>query len=255
MDKKTLYSILLALFVSLSAPSSVCANETITIIEEEDETIKEVKEKAKKWGKTILEGFEKIDEKIHEMVVEPSYEVPLFDHNSLWLVTDIPNVDPQDARNYFFVFNKIRFLRSTAFYDKNGNKFLKNDGTAVRKYEQEEYTSVSTLGKNFVIRTDYNLIDQTFISNFADFNIDYLWEEETPLEYGRIINISDFIPEDMQKDKYTENDLKAILDVLNNCDYVLTSKSFNLEKKINSIVEFFLCYKKTTLLSCCLLFL
>ncbi len=165
------------------------------------------------------------------MVVEPSYEVPLFDHNSLWLVTDIPNVDPQDARNYFFVFNKIRFLRSTAFYDKNGNKFLKNDGTAVRKYEQEEYTSVSTLGKNFVIRTDYNLIDQTFISNFADFNIDYLWEEETPLEYGRIVNISDFIPEDMQKDKYTENDLKAILDVLNNCDYVLTSKSFHLEKK------------------------
>ncbi len=87
------------------------------------------------------------------------------------------------------------------------------------------------MGKNFVIRTDYNLIDQTFISNFADFNIDYLWEEETPLEYGRIVNISDFIPEDMQKDKYTENDLKAILDVLNNCDYVLTSKSFNLEKK------------------------
>ena len=59
------------------------------------------------WGKKLVDWSSKVDQKINDKVVEPASdklsEQEVIKHDSLWLITDMPGVDPNTERHYYFV--------------------------------------------------------------------------------------------------------------------------------------------------------
>lgn len=239
MKKRTTQTILFALGLSVLSPTiKAQASETPNIEQETEDPQEELKEKAKKWGLKALEFFvetgEKADQKMEqaEDYVDETIELNIYKHESLWLITDMPNTAPNEERHYYFVDKNSIPLKWTTYYDALGNKVKKSDPKAVRKYEQIRYFAIGDSENRFMIRNDYNLLNNTWTTNYVDFDTEYVWEEETELEFGRFINLDDIIPEDMQKEKYSKQDLQEILEILNNCEYELTSDSFKREQNL-----------------------
>lgn len=237
MNKRLTKAILLSLCVATAPSPEVIAKEPTRAEEENDDKKEELKELAKKWGWKIIEKSEEISDKANEKIIDPATEaisdaakeITLYKHDSLWLITDIPNTDPKEQRHYFFVNKNVPTRKETTFYDALGMQVEKNDKSAIRKFETEKYISVSDAYTFFTIKSDYDLTNYTWSTNVIDFDASYLWEEDTPIEYGRFRNISDIIPIDMQKEKYSTKDLNEILEVINDCQYELSSPSLKRE--------------------------
>ncbi len=176
----------------------------------------EAKEEKESFTFDINQFLKKVD-KVEDSII--NNKIPMYKQDALWLITDTPSVDPSEERNYYFIDKNNAKLKLTTFYDKKGNKVEEEDASAVRKYEQKMYLPVTLDGKNFVIRDDYNLINDTVTTNFVDFDEEYFFDEDTLAEYGRFTDVSAIIPEDMQKEKYSAYDLDAILEVINDPDY------------------------------------
>lgn len=202
--------------VATTSPTLVNAQEPAST-EQTDET----KEELKEFGKKTLDWFIKANEFVEDKIEKGENAIINYKQESLWLITDTPNIDPNEERNFYFVYNKGN-IPYTTFYDAYGNKVEKNSPVAVRKYSQERYAGVAGSDKIFMIRSYYDLKNNTFTTNYVDFDTDYLWEENEPLEFGRFANINDIIPEDMQKEKYTIEDLQEIIAVINDCNYDLS---------------------------------
>lgn len=211
MKKNSFNTLLLALCMCSVYSSQVEAKESTSI------TTDDIKSFTKKYAK---KGLDLILE-ANDFVNEYTDNIPTYKHDSLWLITDIPNVDPNEERNYYFVDTSTKGWEKTTFYNQYGNEVEDNSKDAVRKTEVQTYTYVTFSGKleTFTIRYDYDLKNGTITSNFADFDTEYYWEEDTPLEYGRFADVSEIIPEDKQKEKYSDYDLSEILEIINDPEY------------------------------------
>ncbi len=224
MKKRALKSMLFAICLLSVFKSEIQAKEE-TYYSKED-----VKEFGKKIGKGLLDKVVDINDNINEQVSE----LKLYKHESLWLITDKPNINPDEERNYYFVDANylFSFTKITIFYDQYGNQVAKNDPSAVRKLERTMYPYLTLeVEETFYMEYDYDLINCTFVTNFVDFNEDYLWDAETTATYGRIVDIDKVIPEDLQKAKYSDADLQEILEVINDPSYeFITSSSLKREK-------------------------
>ena len=220
MNKNILKALLFSLCLSSITPIEVSAEEK-NYFEFTNEDLKKI---ADALGNSKIVRFsEKVNEMIQEKAMEPIIEkikdINYFKPDSLWLVTDIPNENPNEKRNYYFVYNKICFYKTTTFFDKENNEVDKNNKNAVRKREKALYLSASNPEKTFVMETNYDLVNRTFTTNFVDFNEDYVWEEENQVQYGRFVDILPYIPEELQQDKYDATLLQEIEYILNDCDY------------------------------------
>lgn len=219
-DKKVIKGILLALGLTCLNPMLVSA--------------KEGNIDWKSIFKTVVDEAEKIDEKINKKIVDPVKDklgdIDVYKHDSLWLITDIPNTDPSEERHYFFVDKNTPTIKSSTYYDKNGNKVSRNDAKAVKRIDKELYPSVSDSSETFLIMTEYDLKTLEFSINYVDLSLDYLWEEEKDVSFGRFTNLDEIIPSDMQKEKYNTKELIAITDVLNDPEYVLEGSTITLIK-------------------------
>lgn len=211
MKKNRLNALLLALCLCAVYPSQVEAKGTTSI------TTEDIKNFTKKYVKKSLD----IILKANDYVNDYTDNITFYKQDSLWLITDTPNVDPNEERNYYFVDTTSRGWPKTTFYNKYGNKVENNSKDAVRKCEVQTYEYLTISGKleTFTIRYDYDLKNGTITSNFADFDTEYYWDEDPSLEYGRFADVSEIIPEEMQKEKYTAYDLSEILEVINDPDY------------------------------------
>lgn len=176
----------------------------------------EAKEEKEKFTFDINELLKKTEDLENKLVYN---KLPIYKQESLWLITDMPNVDPSEEHNYYFIDKNNVKIKFTTYYDKKGNKVEEEDKTAVRALEQIEYLPITLKDKSFVIRNEYDLENGTVTTNFVDFDMEYCWDEETDLEYGRFVDVSEIIPEDMQKEKYSAYDLSEILEVINDPDY------------------------------------
>lgn len=221
MKKYSLRGALLALCILALNPFEVDAKEKAFNFSTDD-----LKENAKKVGKDFLDTIVEVNEKLSE--------IPIYKQESLWLVTDIPNKDPSLERHYFFVdVNSLVTRTKTTFFDKEGNVVDKNSTLASRKLEQElyMYLTFSDVEKTIILEYDYDLINKTYTTNFVDFNEEYTWEENLKVDYGRFVDVSLVIPEELQKTKYSDCDLDEILKVINDCEYKLIDDALVLELK------------------------
>ena len=128
--------------------------------------------------------------------------------------------EKQRVCHYYFIDKNSLFpMKWTTYYDNNGNKVNKNDPNVARVYEQIRYLAIGDSENRLMMRTDKNLIDGSISINYVDFNTDYTWEEEIPIEFGIFRNPDDIIPKDKQKEKYSKQDLQEVLEILNDLDY------------------------------------
>lgn len=215
MKKKKLQSILFALCFFSLLSNEVYAKEETTNYPKED-----IKEFGKKMGKGFLDKVVEANDNINDKISE----IALYKQDSLWLITDIPNIDPNEQRNYYFVDANYLFslTKITLFYNQYGEVVSKNDPKAVRKVERTMYPYLTLeVEETFYMEYEYDLVNNTITTNFVDFNEEYLWDSETTATYGRIADVSLVIPEDIQKPKYSDADLTEILEIINDPEYEL----------------------------------
>lgn len=225
MKKKSLNTLMFVLCFATLLPTEVQAKEETSSYSKED-----LKDSVKKLGTDFLDKIVEANDVINEKLSD----IPMYKQDSLWLITDIPNVDPSEERNYFFVdTNPLTTIEKNTYYNQDGKKVAENDAKAVRKLEQFMYTylTFSDVEKTFIMEYDYNLVEQTFTTNFVDFNEEYTWDEDVKVEYGRFVDVSLIIPEELQKPKYSDHDLKEILEILNDCEYEFFETPLKRERK------------------------
>lgn len=222
MNKKIIRTALFALAFSLLSPTYTNAEEEKQTKDEKEE----YKENAKQLGKQALDFLIKTND-LKENKIEKGIEIydetvefNIYKPEDLWLVTDIPNENPSEKRHYYFIDkNPLIPMKWTTYYDNNGNKVSKNDPNVTKIYEQIRYSAIGDSENRLMIRTDKNVMDGTISINYVDFNSDYIWEEEIPIEFGIFKNPNEIIPKDKQKERYSKQDLQEILEILNNLEY------------------------------------
>ena len=73
------------------------------VVEASDKNYEEKKiewlNKAKSLGKKAVEYSSKAEDKVFDTM----RGIELYDKDKIWLITDIPNVNPDEERNYYFV--------------------------------------------------------------------------------------------------------------------------------------------------------
>lgn len=224
MNKRTLKAMLLSLCVFAANPMNVSAKESFINYDADD-----LKEKAKEYGKRIVEEAEKIDQKINDKVVDPAKDklsdITLYDENSLWLVTDIPGADPSIERHYFFVNKNFPLIKTTTHFDFFGNKVKRDDVSAIRKYEKKLYASLTNADDTFLAECNYSLQSNIFSNNYVFLDTDEMWIENCLTDYGVFNDVSIIIPEDKRKDKYSTKDLEEIIEIVNDVNYEFGSIS------------------------------
>lgn len=211
MKKNRLNALLLVLCMCSVYSNQVEAKEVTSITTDDIKSF--TKKYAKKGWDLILQANDYVNEYTDNFAV--------YKQDSLWLITDTPNVNPNEERNYYFIDTSTKGWEKTTFYNKYGNEVEKNSKDAVRKTEVQTYEYLTISGKleTFTIRYEYDLKNGTITSNFADFDTEYYWEEDIPLEYGRFVDVSEIIPEEKQKEKYSAYDLSEILEIINDPEY------------------------------------
>jgi len=174
-------------------------------------------------GASILEWGENVSSKIEEHVVDPIggklSEVEMFSHSSLWLITNMPQENPSEKRHYFFVDKNSPKMKWTFYYDKDGKVVSSRDESIDSIEIREMYVSLTDLEETFKIETWLNQDTKTYTVNYADFSKEKLFDDSSNYKYGRFVNIEDIIPEDKIKEKYSMNDLKEILEIINDVSY------------------------------------
>ena len=71
----------------------------------------------------------------------------------------------------------------------------------------------------------------TFTINYTDFDKALPYDENTNAKYGRFANIGDVLPEEYLKEKYSTEDLKELLELINDPTYELSFTDANLSLK------------------------
>ncbi len=218
----------LAMGISLSNPLQVKADTFFGKSTEEWETT------FKKIGKKAVEKASEAEDFVNEKMMKPIEEkgskMELFEPESLWLITDIPEKNPEEERDYYFVINKIPTMKWTFFYDNQGNKVSRNSKDLAKTEIRELYTYLADTDKTFRVETWLDRETGQFTVNYVDFNVDSFYDPLTRSEYGRIVDWESLIPESSRQEKYSDTDLKAILEnYLNNLNYSLEGP--NLARK------------------------
>jgi len=217
--KKNLYRCLLfSSFVSLLSPNFVFAEEKNYFGYSKDEW--------KEFANGAFDTLEKVEKKIDEHVVDPAKEklseIPIYAQDSLWLITDMPTENPNEARHYYFIDKNTPSIKQTLYFDQNFKRVSKNDSTVCYKKEKEMFVSLTNLEEVFLIESWYDFQTFTFSVNYVDFDQEQIYDSHTSYRYGRFQNISDLIPLSYQKEKYSTKDLQEILKILNDLDYQIS---------------------------------
>lgn len=224
---KSLKAILLATSLVLQNP--VTSYAKTPAVATEDKTIKD---KLSEWGSKFFDWAEKADEKINEEVVDPAKEkaseIELYKQESLWLITDMPSESPDEERNYFFVNKNTPNFKWTYYYDKYGNKVSEDSPNLAKMEIRKMYISLTDTNTVFKIEEWFDYETFTFTINYMDFNKTMPYDGNTEVTYGRFANISDVLPEEYLKEKYSTEDLKEILELINDPDFRLSFADDNL---------------------------
>lgn len=191
-------------------------------------------EKAKEAGKKIVNWSSEVEQKVNEKLVDPVVEfaqsIPFYHHDSLWLITDIPEANPNEKRNYYFVNKNTPTLKWTFYYNEDGRSISKNADDIAKIEIREMYLSVTN--PECVFKTEHWLDckNGTYTVNYVSLDCDNLYSPVDGYDYGKFSEIDDMIPENKRKEKYSTEDLKDILDIINDVDYTI-SQSDKLTKK------------------------
>ena len=234
MNKKKIIlkskAILLASSLALSNPVTSYAKTPALATEEGT-----LKDKLSEWGSKLFDWAGKVDEEINEHVVDPAKEkaseIELYKQESLWLITDMPSVSPEEERNYFFVNKNIPNFKWTYYYDKYGNEVSEDSPELAKMEIRKMYVSLTNSDIAFIIEEWFDYETFTFTINYTDFNKSLPYDENTNAKYGRFANIGDVLPEEYLKEKYSTEDLKELLELINDPTYELSFTDANLSLK------------------------
>ena len=202
------------------------------VVEASDKNYEEKKiewlNKAKSLGKKAVEYSSKAEDKVFDTM----RGIELYDKDKIWLITDIPNVNSDEERNYYFVNGNFPKVKKTTYYDKYHHKV--SSGELVRRayctIERFYFIGADT-DKSFKAMETINYENNTVKENYVDFDKDYTYDTSLDVTYGRILDWQDWLPENEVKDSYSLTELRDLLDeYFNNLDYSLDNNSLNLRK-------------------------
>ena len=215
---KSMKAILLASCLAVSNPITSYAKAPVATSEEAS-----LKDKLSEWGSKFFDCAEKADEKIN---------IEWYKQESLWLITDMPGINPEEERNYFFVNKNTPNFKRTYYYDKFGNKVSEDSPDLAIMEIRKKYVSLTDPDIVFKIVERFDYKTFTFTINYLDFDKSKPYEEKTEKTYGRFASLKDVLPESYLKEKYSTKDLKEILELINDPSFSLAfyDNSLSLKK-------------------------
>ena len=212
IKKNTYRAMLLALGLSMSNPGVAMARSKF-----DDLSFKDVLE-------IMFEGAEKAEEHINENYVNPSVKKmdDLWEHNvkDLIIVTDIPNVNPNEKRHYFFVNTKWIHGANTYYYNANMVK-VKNGEIPRYKEFRKMYFSVTDFEVYYRTEEWTDLSNNKIFLNYEVWNENsVVYDENTTAKYITFNDITPFLKDEdiekVQKTGYLSTyDLKRIEKYIN----------------------------------------
>lgn len=197
------------------------SNPLVVEAKDYSETKQEWLKKAKDLGAKVAEYSSKAEEKVYDTM--RNFEV--YDADKVWLITDTPNIDPNEERHYYFVNGGFSKGKKTTYYDKYNHK-VKGSELVRKAYCVVErlYFIGADTDKSFMATETIDYQNETVKENYVDFNKDYLYDDNLDVTYGRIVDWQDLLPESEIKDTYSLEELRSLLDkYFNNYDYDFTN--------------------------------
>ena len=201
------------------------------VVEASDKKYEEKKiewlNKAKSLGKKAVEYSSKAEEKVFDTM----RGIELYDADKIWLITDTPNLDPNESRDYYFVNGSYIKAKKTSYYDKYNHKVKADSPKKAYATIQSLYFIGADTDKSFMATDTIDYQNNTVSQNYVDFTKDYSYDTNLDVTYGRILDWQDWLPESERKDSYSLTELRDLLDeYFNNLDYSLDANSLNLRK-------------------------
>ena len=190
------------------------------------------------WGKKLVDWSSKVDQKINDKVVEPASdklsEQEVIKHDSLWLITDMPGVDPNIERHYYFVNKNMPSIKWTFYYDKNGNKVSRKSSNKAMMEVREMYVSLTDLDTVYKMESYSSYVDNTFTVNYEYLNDTFVYDSDfgDNYTYGVFEDFDFLLDENEIKEKYSLDDLVKLEEKINDLDLeIKSSDTLKLERK------------------------
>lgn len=201
------------------------------VVEASDKKYEEKKiewlNKAKSLGEKAVEYSSKAEEKVFDTM----RGIELYDADKIWLITDTPNINPNESRDYYFVNGSYIKAKKTSYYDKYNHKVKADSPKKTYATIQSLYFIGADTDKSFMATDTIDYQNNTVSQNYVDFTKDYSYDTNLDVTYGRILDWQDWLPESERKDSYSLTELRDLLDeYFNNLDYSLDENSLNLRK-------------------------
>ena len=226
--KKNAYrAMLLALGLSMSNPGVTMARSKY-----DDLSFKDVLE-------IMFEGAEKAEEYINENYVGPvvkkTDELREHDVKDLIIVTDIPNVNPNEKRHYYFVNTEWRHVVNTYYYDANMVRVKVFENPCYKEL-RKMYFSVTDFDVYYRTEEWTDLSNNKISLNYDVWNEDYVvYDENSTSKYIAFNDITPFLKEeDLEKvqktGKLSIDDIKRIEKYINNIFYELDTDNVNIKE-------------------------
>lgn len=249
MEKKNLLNKKKALLLALS--SSLIMTSPVKASKGED-----IENKLDKIFKPFVEIDNAINDKLDNIFNEDTYEMAkdsvgsiknsaneykdsLIDYDSdhLEIVTFVPNENPSDEREYYFVNTLVPGLPKIYYLDSEGNEVdRKSDNKRFKVKVSIHHTITEDENGSkygFEEKTYEDLVSGEVWTNTALLTKDepYLTDDSSLIEYGVFEDIADVLPESLIKDEYELGEVKDLTEYLNNLDNSLAfDEELNLKR-------------------------
>ncbi len=209
----------------------------------------DIENKLDSFFKPFVEIDDAINEKIDNFFNEDTYEIAKdgaeeiknsvkgytdnlidYNHDTLQIVTFLPNEDPSEERKYVFVNKLVPGLPKIYYLDEEGNEVKKDDETKRFKVKVKVHHTITEADNGskyaFEEKTYEDLVTGEVWTNTVTLSKDepYLTDASSIIEFGVFEDIADVIPSSLVKDEYELGEVKDLTEYINNLD---NSLAFN----------------------------
>ncbi len=148
-----------------------------------------------------------------------------YDHDTLDIVTTLPNIDPKNERNYYFINSLVPALRSTKYLDNDGNEVKRNDSNVRYKVSIKKYHSITANEEDskwfFEEQTIEDLQTGEIWTNTANLDKETPYINDEDISFGVFTEIEDVLPSEDVLDVYSLKLVKEYTTKINDLDTTL----------------------------------
>ena len=130
-----------------------------------------------------------------------------YQNETLDIVTTIPNENPLEQREYYFINSLIPAIRTTKYYDENWQEVKKKSENKRYKVKSKIHHTITENEEGsklfFEEKTYEDLLTNETWTNTVQLDENNYYIDDSSIEFGLFKDIEDVLPEDLVKEEYS----------------------------------------------------